>query len=63
MNETTLIDSVIPRTDVVIRAARIGAEIINFKLSGDLPDRTIAAINRPATCAQGPLFPRPRSSR
>ncbi|MGY4257808.1 alpha-ketoglutarate-dependent taurine dioxygenase [Bradyrhizobium sp. USDA 4516] len=36
---------IIPSTDVVKRAARIGAEIRNIKLSGDLPDLTIAAIN------------------
>lgn len=45
MSETAKIDSVIPRADVVKRAARIGAEIWNIKLSGDLPDQTIAAIN------------------
>lgn len=45
MSEPALIDNVIPRTDVVKRAARIGAEIRNIKLSGDLPDQTIAAIN------------------
>ncbi|MEI9426174.1 TauD/TfdA dioxygenase family protein [Mesorhizobium sp. Cs1299R1N3] len=47
MSETALmIDSVIPRTAVVKRAARIGAEIRNIKLTGDLPDQTIAAIKR-----------------
>lgn len=45
MSETALIDNVIPRADIVKRAARIGAEIKNIKLSGDLPDQTIAAIN------------------
>ncbi|WP_028351657.1 TauD/TfdA dioxygenase family protein [Bradyrhizobium murdochi] len=45
MSETVLIYNVIPRTNVVRRAARIGAEIKNVKLSGDLPDETIAAIN------------------
>lgn len=45
MSETALIDKAIPRADVVKRAARIGAEIKNIKLSGDLPDPTIAAIN------------------
>ncbi|CAH2405081.1 TauD/TfdA dioxygenase family protein [Mesorhizobium escarrei] len=45
MNETSLIiDSVIPRTAVVKCTARIGAYIRNIKLSGDLPDQTIAAI-------------------
>lgn len=45
MSKTTLIDNAIPRTDVIKRAARVGAEIGNIKLSGDLPDQTIAAIN------------------
>ncbi|NOJ44686.1 TauD/TfdA dioxygenase family protein [Bradyrhizobium archetypum] len=45
MSEKALIDNVIPRADVIKRAARIGAEIRNVKLSGDLPDQTIAAIN------------------
>ncbi|MFK0692866.1 TauD/TfdA dioxygenase family protein [Mesorhizobium sp. IMUNJ 23033] len=46
MSEASLIDTVIPRADIVKRAARIGAEIRNIRLSGDLPDQTIAAINR-----------------
>jgi alpha-ketoglutarate-dependent taurine dioxygenase len=46
MTRTSVIDNVIPRTDIVQRAARIGAEIRNIKLSGDLSDRTIGAINR-----------------
>lgn len=45
MSETSSIDNVIPNADVVKRAARIGAEIKNIRLSGDLPDQTIAAIN------------------
>lgn len=45
MSETALIHNVIPHTDIVKRAARIGAEIRNIKLSGELPDQTIAAIN------------------
>ncbi|MBT1516668.1 TauD/TfdA family dioxygenase [Bradyrhizobium sp. SRL28] len=45
MSETALIDSIIPRADIVKRAARIGAEVRNIKLSGDFPDQTIAAIN------------------
>ncbi|MHC1949922.1 TauD/TfdA family dioxygenase [Bradyrhizobium sp. UFLA06-06] len=45
MSKTGLDDDVIPRANVVKRAARIGAEIRNIKLSGDLPDQTIAAIN------------------
>lgn len=45
MIATGLSDNVIPRADIVKRAARIGAEIRNIKLSGDLPDQTIAAIN------------------
>lgn len=46
MSETALIDNVIPPADVVKRAAGIGAEIRNIKLSRDLPDQTIAAISR-----------------
>ncbi|TVZ74967.1 TauD/TfdA dioxygenase family protein [Rhizobium mongolense] len=45
MSEIDLIDNVIPRTDVVKCTARIGAEIRNIKVSADLPDQTIAAIN------------------
>ncbi|WP_027528006.1 TauD/TfdA family dioxygenase [Bradyrhizobium sp. Ec3.3] len=45
MSEMVLIDKVIPRTDVVKRTARIGAEIKNIELSSDLPDHTIGAIN------------------
>ncbi|OPY94433.1 taurine catabolism dioxygenase [Bradyrhizobium sacchari] len=40
-----LSDNVIPRTDVIKRAGRIGAEIRNIKLSGDLPEQMIASIN------------------
>ncbi|KRQ94513.1 taurine catabolism dioxygenase [Bradyrhizobium jicamae] len=46
MSKTALIDNVIPCADIVKCAARIGAEIRNIKLLGDLPDQTIAAINR-----------------
>lgn len=45
MSEATPINSIIPRADVIKRAARIGAEIRSVKLSGDLPDRTVTAIN------------------
>ncbi len=45
MTDTTAIDNVIPRADIIKRAARIGAEIGNIKLSGDLSDRLIGAIN------------------
>lgn len=41
-----LIANVIPSADVVKCTARIGAEISNIKLSSDLPDQTIATINR-----------------
>jgi alpha-ketoglutarate-dependent taurine dioxygenase len=46
MSKTTAIDNVIPRADIVKRAARLGAEIRNIKLSGDLSDETIGAINK-----------------
>lgn len=45
MNDTALINDIVPGADVVKQTARIGAEIRNIKLSGDLPDQTIAAIN------------------
>lgn len=45
MSETAVINDVIPRADIIKRSARIGAEVRNIKLSGDLPDQTIAAIN------------------
>lgn len=45
MSRTAVIGDVISGTDVVKRAARIGAEVKNIKLSGDLPDHTIDAIN------------------
>jgi len=44
MTQATTIDNVIPRADIVKRAARLGAEIRNIKLSGDLSDETIGAI-------------------
>jgi taurine dioxygenase len=46
MTDTTAIDNVIPRADIIKRAARIGAEITNVKLSGDLSDQVIRAINK-----------------
>ncbi|MES0064110.1 TauD/TfdA family dioxygenase [Mesorhizobium sp. M0041] len=46
MSEIHQIENVIPRTDVVKCTARVGAEIRNIKLSADLPDQTILAINR-----------------
>ncbi|MGY2803885.1 TauD/TfdA dioxygenase family protein [Bradyrhizobium sp. USDA 4506] len=45
MIETAVIDKIIPGTDVVKLAVRIGAEVRNIRLSGDLPDQAIAAIN------------------
>ncbi|ODM72151.1 TauD/TfdA dioxygenase family protein [Bradyrhizobium elkanii] len=44
MREMALIDNIIPRADIVKCAVRIGAEIRNIRLSGDLPDQTIVAI-------------------
>lgn len=45
MTKTASIDSIIPQSDIAKRTARIGAEIRNIKLSGDLPGETITAIN------------------
>lgn len=46
MSNITIIDNVIPRADIVKRAARLGAEIKNVRLSGDLPDDVVRAINQ-----------------
>jgi alpha-ketoglutarate-dependent taurine dioxygenase len=46
MTQATTIDNVIPRADIVKRAARLGAEIKNIRLSGDLSDEAIGAINK-----------------
>jgi taurine dioxygenase len=46
VTDTTAIDHAIPRGDIIRRAARIGAEIRNIRLSGDLPDEVIRAINK-----------------
>lgn len=45
MTGTTAIDNVLPRADIIKRAARIGAEIRNIKLSESLSDQVIVAIN------------------
>ncbi|WP_439397492.1 TauD/TfdA dioxygenase family protein [Bradyrhizobium sp. PMVTL-01] len=46
MSETAIVKTGLPQIDVVRRTARIGAEIRNVKLSGDLPHQVITAINR-----------------
>ncbi len=46
MAQTDGIDNVTPSADIVKRAARLGAEIRNIDLAGDLPGETIAAINK-----------------
>src|SRR5690242_4310644 len=46
MSNTRTTDNVIPQADIVKRAARLGAEISNVKLSGDLSDEAIRAINQ-----------------
>src|ERR1700692_3736364 len=46
MTQATTIDNVIPRADIVKRAASLGEEIKNIQLSGDLSDETISAINQ-----------------
>lgn len=45
MSKKALNERGIPHVDVVKRAARIGTELANIRLSGDLPDETVAAIN------------------
>ncbi|OSI59644.1 TauD/TfdA dioxygenase family protein [Bradyrhizobium canariense] len=46
MSSTTNIDSVTPGPDVINRAARLGAEVCNIRLSGDLSDDVLRAIGR-----------------
>ncbi|MGY4408599.1 alpha-ketoglutarate-dependent taurine dioxygenase [Bradyrhizobium sp. LB7.1] len=62
MSHTTSIDSVIPRADIVKRAARLGAEIRNIKLSGDLSRDAIRAIRSGPARAQGDFLPQPGAS-
>lgn len=46
VTQPTLVDAAIPTTDVVRLAGRLGAEIRNVRLSGDLPETTVRAINQ-----------------
>ncbi|MHB0791318.1 TauD/TfdA dioxygenase family protein [Bradyrhizobium sp. 5.13L] len=46
MSDTAVIDTGVSQIEVVRYAVRIGAEIRNIKLSADLPDQVIAAINK-----------------
>ncbi len=46
MSNPTLVDRVIPEADIVPLSFRVGAEIRNVRLSGDLPEATIDAINQ-----------------
>ncbi|MGY4319209.1 TauD/TfdA dioxygenase family protein [Bradyrhizobium sp. JR3.5] len=46
MSNSMTDDNVIPRADIVRQAVRLGAEIKNIKLSDDLSDELVAAINR-----------------
>ncbi|MCP3380349.1 TauD/TfdA family dioxygenase [Bradyrhizobium sp. CCGUVB4N] len=46
MNKMTQIDSSIPAADIVRRGARLGAEIKNIRLSGDMSDEVMHAIYR-----------------
>lgn len=46
MSKPSLVDQIIPDADVVPLSGRIGVEIRNIKLSGDLPEPVVAAINQ-----------------
>lgn len=46
MSNVTTMDSVIPRSDIVKSAARLGAEIKNIRLSDGLSDEVICAISQ-----------------
>ncbi|WOH57714.1 TauD/TfdA family dioxygenase [Bradyrhizobium sp. BWC-3-1] len=44
MSNTTALENCIRRMDIIARSARLGAEIKNLKLAGDMPDEVIRAI-------------------
>ncbi|WOH80464.1 TauD/TfdA family dioxygenase [Bradyrhizobium sp. BEA-2-5] len=46
MSNAMTVGNVIPRADIVRHAVRLGAEVKNIRLSDDLSDEVIAAINR-----------------
>ncbi|MER8867301.1 TauD/TfdA family dioxygenase [Mesorhizobium sp. M0751] len=46
MTKPAFIDATIPEADVAPLTARVGAEISNVRLSGDLPHAVVAAINQ-----------------
>ncbi|ESZ08512.1 TauD/TfdA family dioxygenase [Mesorhizobium sp. M0923] len=46
MTKPTLVDQIIPDTDVIPLTGRVGAEIKNVRLAGDLPAQTVTAINQ-----------------
>lgn len=46
MSNVTTMDTVIPRSDIVKSAARLGAEIKNIRLSDGLSDKVICAISQ-----------------
>lgn len=46
MSSPKLVEPTIPADDIVPLSARVGAEIRNIRLGGDLPQETIAAINQ-----------------
>lgn len=46
MSNTKKSGNVIPRADIVKHAARLGAEIKNIRLSGDLSEEVVRAINQ-----------------
>ncbi|MCK1509430.1 TauD/TfdA family dioxygenase [Bradyrhizobium sp. 18] len=45
MSNMTTMDNIIPRSDIVKSASRLGAEIKNIRLSDELSDEVICAIN------------------
>jgi taurine dioxygenase len=46
MTQSTVVNFAVPETDIVRLSGRLGAEIKNVKLSGDLPDTTVSTINQ-----------------
>lgn len=59
MTKPAFIDATVPETDVAPLTARVGAEISNVRLSGNLPHTFVVAIKPASAPPQGRVLPRP----
>lgn len=46
MSNPVLVNQIIPKPNVIPLTGRVGAEIRDIRLGGDLSDATVAAINQ-----------------